>query len=261
VADPAGLTTLVHASLALVRHGESTWVAEGRFQGRRDPPLSALGESQAARVAARLADPGASPALPLPPGPPTAIWHSPLVRALATAAAIGAAQTVPVPLRPLPALAEIAQGAWEGLTLAQVIERYPRELAAWRTAPADNHAPGGESLASLGERAREAVGQVTAALAEAAGDPGPFDPLALTPVIGYEPGGEGRVPPWAVVVAHDGVLRAVMLTLLDLPLERYWSFPFALCAVTVVELRGGLARLRAHNLAGHLDVAVTTQMQ
>ena len=73
-----------------------------------------------------------------------------------------------------------------------------------------------------------------------------------------EPPGPGAAPtvdehdPWSITVAHDGILRLVVLRLLDLPLERYWSFPFALCGITVIELRDGRARLRAHNLEAHL---------
>ncbi|MEX1344028.1 MAG: histidine phosphatase family protein, partial [Candidatus Limnocylindrales bacterium] len=58
--------------LALIRHGESAWIAEGRFQGQGDPPLSAAGERQAAAVAARLAAPRAMPSLPVPDAPPLA---------------------------------------------------------------------------------------------------------------------------------------------------------------------------------------------
>ena len=77
MADPPRLTG-VEGSLALVRHGESTWVAEGRFQGQQDPPLSALGERQAALVGGAAARPGGRPALPLPASAPIGIWHSTL---------------------------------------------------------------------------------------------------------------------------------------------------------------------------------------
>ena len=43
-----------------------------------------------------------------------------------------------------------------------------------------------------------------------------------------------------------------LLTMLGMPLERFWSFPFSLCAISVLSLRGGVASLRAHNLADHL---------
>jgi hypothetical protein len=43
-----------------------------------------------------------------------------------------------------------------------------------------------------------------------------------------------------------------MLTLFDLPLERFWMWSFELCAISVVDIRAGRAVLRAHNLTGHL---------
>ncbi len=92
---PLPLPPDLEASLVISRHGESTWITEGRFQGAADPPLSDLGEQQAALLAARLADPRRPPALPIPLGPPVAIWHSPLIRTTATASAIGAALAVP----------------------------------------------------------------------------------------------------------------------------------------------------------------------
>ncbi len=58
--------------------------------------------------------------------------------------------------------------------------------------------------------------------------------------------------PWALVVAHDGILRLVLMELLEISLDHYWALPFGLCAVTVVEIRSGRARLRAHNLSDHL---------
>ena len=76
------------ATLVLVRHGESTFIAEGRFQGQADSPLTPLGLRQAALVADRLAAPHASPALPVPTGRPLELVHSPLARTTQTAAAI-----------------------------------------------------------------------------------------------------------------------------------------------------------------------------
>jgi broad specificity phosphatase PhoE len=43
-----------------------------------------------------------------------------------------------------------------------------------------------------------------------------------------------------------------LLALLDLPLERFWTLPFALCGITVVEIRNGRPRLRLHNATDHL---------
>jgi broad specificity phosphatase PhoE len=247
------------ATLVLVRHGQTTWVAEGRFQGSADPPLSQLGEQQAAAVARRLARPQASPALPLPEGAPQRIWHSPLTRAASTAAAIRIAAPEVAPMRADGDLAELAQGDWEGHTAAEVAARWPMELAAWRTDPVRHHAPGGEALADAATRAGAAVERILGDLGSGLGAM-PEGSVPRSPVLGYaDPrvGGPGDVPdaeiePWAIVVAHDGILRLVLMHLLGVSVEHYWALPFGLCSITVVELRAGRARLRAHNLADHL---------
>lgn len=251
----------VSATLALVRHGESTYVAEGRFQGRQDPPLSTLGERQAALVAARLAENDTGTPLPLPAGPPQGIWHSPLQRAATTARHICAAQPVAVPLHVTAELTELAQGRWEGLLLAEVRERWPAELDAWRRRPDQTHAPGGEPLLDAAERVARGLSAIVEALAAAGptGDPtsdraGAIASLDRSPVPGYPLSlpADTAAEPWAVLVAHDGIFRLALLTLLGMPLARFWSVPFNLCAITVVGLHGGIATLRAHNLSEHL---------
>src|SRR5262245_18836891 len=79
------------ASLALVRHGETQVIVEGRFQGQAETPLTELGRRQASLAGVRLAAPHRSPALPLPGGPPLEIVHSPLLRTTETAGAIATA--------------------------------------------------------------------------------------------------------------------------------------------------------------------------
>jgi probable phosphoglycerate mutase len=243
-AAPAGRPT---ATLALVRHGESTYVAEGRFQGRHDPPLTDLGERQAALVAKRLADRDAGTPLPLPPGPPAGVWHSPLGRAAQTARAIADAQAGTVPLHATADLIEIAQGAWEGQLLAEVKARWSAELEAWRRQPTLSYAPGGESLQAAAARIRHGLEAVVAAVGVPSGSI-----LDRDPVPGYVSARASAPAPWAVLVAHDGVFRLALLSLLDVGYEHFWSVPFNLCAITVVDIHDGIATLRAHNLSEHL---------
>ncbi len=224
----------------LVRHGESTWVAEGRFQGRGDPPLSLLGERQAALVAACLAARSAERSPPLPAGSPLGIWHSPLQRAAATARAVASAQDPAPPLRPSVGLAEIDQGEWQGLTHPEVRARWAPTLDAWQTDPTAAQAPGGERLADAQARVREALSGILAEM----------QPLTAPDADRAEAAADDA--PWALLVAHDGVLRLALMTLLGVPLERFWSFPFVLCGISVVEIEGGRALLRAHNLVDHL---------
>ena len=224
-------------TLLLVRHGQSTWVAEGRFQGRLDPPLSLLGLEQARRAGAWLASNGGPPGLGLPT-PPLEIVHSPLVRAAQTAEIIAAAirsssgPFTPPLRRPDARLMEVGVGAWEGLTIGEVDARWPAEHAAWRADAVGTTPPGGESLVAAADRVRVAIPAILDRLASPAEGP---------------PGHA-----WSIVVAHGGILRLLAFALLDLPLDRFWVLPFSLASVTVIDVDGERASLRAHNLAEHL---------
>lgn len=100
--------------ILLVRHGESTWNAEARWQGQADPPLSPLGRQQA--VAAALALP-----------PVDLLAASDLERARTTAELLGAtAGCGPVLVES--GLRERDAGAFSGLTRAEIHERYPGAL-------------------------------------------------------------------------------------------------------------------------------------
>jgi probable phosphoglycerate mutase len=248
---PAGLDAVV----AFVRHGESELVAQGRFQGQADSPLTELGRRQALLAARRLARRTRRPALPLPAGAPHAIVHSPLSRAAETASLIGravsggrgdAALTAPIPLLPEPGFSEIGQGDWEGLPGQEIVDRWGDTLAGWRRDPLAAWAPGGESLHEVDARVRPALRQLLAGLAIAA----PVSAGPRSQVLGYAdtPSDE----PWSIVVGHDGVFKVTLLALLDLPLTRFWMLPFALCGITVVEIRNGRPRLRLHNATDHL---------
>jgi broad specificity phosphatase PhoE len=256
------------ATLVLVRHGESTAIVEGRFQGRLDVPLSPFGEREAALVAERLARQHASPALPVPGGEPVEIVHSPLARAAQTAGAIEAATgrasaaaaaggmpTGHSLLRADEGLVEIGQGEWEGRLASEIAERWGDVLSAWRQRPAEVQAPGGETLEEVRARVRPALGRAVGRLDDAARrrglDKGRPD---RSQVLGSDP--QAGEHPWSIVVAHDGVLKVVLLTLFELPLDRFWLFPFALCGISIIDIAGARPRLRAHNLTDHLGPAL-----
>jgi probable phosphoglycerate mutase len=245
---PAGLD----ATLVLLRHGESQFIIEGRFQGQAETPLSEAGRRQAALAGTRLARPHDPPSLPIPAGPPLEIVHSPLARAAQTAEAAADAMArqdgfgQAVTLRPDDGFLEIGQGAWEGLHRSEIEERYGAQLAAWRRDPLAAWAPDGESLPEVQARVRPALAELLGRLA-AAGTPGTLD---RPQVAGYREATPEH--PWSVLVAHDGVFKVVLLTLFGLPLERFWMWLFDLCGISVVEFRGGRAVARAHNLTEHL---------
>ncbi len=238
------------ATIVLLRHGESQLIVEGRFQGQAETPLSATGRRQAQLAAQRLARPHRSPGLPVPHASPREIAHSPLLRTTETAESIAAAiaeDGPTAPTRPDPGFAEIAQGDWEGRLHTEISERWGDVLSGWRRRPREVWAPGGESLDDVQARVRPALARL-------------LEPLAF----GREPGSVDRPQvagyadvappdhPWSIVVGHDGVFKVLLLTLFDLPLERFWMFTTALCGISVIELRGGRPVLTLHNSTEHL---------
>ena len=127
--------------LVVIRHGESTWNVEGRYQGRLDPPLSPRGREQAQMLSARLcreqlgrveADRFAR------------VVSSPLLRALDTAQICAAALSLPVGIDKR--LTEISHGDWEGNLREEIANRWPEMVAAWRSDPHTVTFPGGEKL-------------------------------------------------------------------------------------------------------------------
>jgi len=130
--------------LLIVRHGATANNLEARYTGQSDAPLSALGERQAAAVAARLA------AVPL-----DLIVTSDLRRARATAAAIAASRSCPV--REDADLREVSMGEWEGATHAELAARDPEALAGWLRDTTRYAPPGGESQGAFAERVGRAL--------------------------------------------------------------------------------------------------------
>ena len=135
--------------LLLVRHG-ATELSGSRFSGRGDPPLSGQGEAQAAALAARLSTVDGV----------AAVVTSPLLRARSTAAAIAGKLGLDVVTDH--DLVEADFGRWDGLTFAEVRERWPAEHAGWVGDPAAAP-PGGESVNQVARRVRKARDRVLAA--------------------------------------------------------------------------------------------------
>ncbi len=248
VPAPLAVPPDLAATLVFLRHGQSVWLAEGRFQGRADTPLSALGRRQAELAGGRLAAVDAPPRLPVPSGEPIAIVHSPLARTRETAEAVvagfvAAGRPAP-PLRPEPGIAEIAQGEWEGLYQREVEERYPVQIAGWRRDPVGVHAPGGEALPDVDRRVRAALTRLVDELASPmTAGPG----IAGTPSY-YDP----HAGPWAILVGHDGAFKVALLALLGLPLDRFWTFTQTTTGIAVLDIRNGRTILRAWNRTEHL---------
>jgi probable phosphoglycerate mutase len=116
----------------LIRHGETDWNVQGRFQGQIDVPLNAFGERQAARMAERLAHERVD-----------VMYCSDLLRTRQTAAP--AERELRLTAAPDAALREQHFGVLEGLSFEEVRARHPDELAGWMLHDPDYTLPEGES--------------------------------------------------------------------------------------------------------------------
>jgi broad specificity phosphatase PhoE len=111
----------VRATIVLVRHGETDWNRERRFQGHADPPLNDAGRHQALELAEALRGEGLS-----------TVYTSPLQRASETARIV--ACELGLHAHELEALREIDVGDWQGMTVDEVRTRFPEQAeVAWRS--------------------------------------------------------------------------------------------------------------------------------
>ncbi|KJS11153.1 MAG: phosphoglycerate mutase [Peptococcaceae bacterium BRH_c8a] len=131
----------------LIRHGETIWNKDARFQGRSDIPLSPQGMEQARALGERLKGHKFA-----------AFFSSGLSRAKLTAELVAEphGQSVEV----AKGLEELSFGDWEGLTIKEIRERYSEESSAWWARPLDTRIPGGETLAELAERSTAVLKQI-----------------------------------------------------------------------------------------------------
>ena len=104
-------------TLVLVRHGETDWNRERRYQGHADTPLNTAGRRQARELATIVRSDGLS-----------AVYTSPLRRASETATIVAA--ELGLEARELEALREIDVGDWQGLTVDEVRAQFPEQVAA-----------------------------------------------------------------------------------------------------------------------------------
>ncbi|MGE5576793.1 MAG: histidine phosphatase family protein [Syntrophothermus sp.] len=248
----------------LIRHGETRWNDEGRYQGHSGVELSARGRAQARLVARRLAgrainarnsmdarhamdasgSTDASHAMDASgsmdardaidvPYSIGVLYSSDLPRALETAEIIAAAFPKPLEVRADARLREMNFGEWEGLTFNEIQERYPELALAWLADPVQVRPPGGENYAEVEARAVTALRTIAA----------------------------NHVGETVAVVTHGGPLRALIRHYLDSPPEAAWRFELSTGGISQVNFLwgGGVSRwdefVEKHEVAVINDVA------
>jgi probable phosphoglycerate mutase len=202
--------------LLLVRHGETDWNRQGRFQGQIDIPLNANGRAQAEAARVFLAD------IPI-----QRAYTSCMARPRQTAEVILASHPG-VPLTSSRGLIEIGHGLWEGCLESEIAEGWPQLLQAWKRSPQTVQMPEGETIQQVWNRSLATWNRIVAGL----------DPRET-----------------ALVVAHDAVNKTILCALLGLTPADIWAVKQGNGGVTVIDYPDGPAGapvVACLNLTGHL---------
>ena len=206
--------------LLLVRHGETQWNKESRFQGIRDIPLNENGKAQGAKAGEFLKD-----------APIDFAVSSSMSRPKETAEII--LQHHPdVKLETTSELVEICHGEWEGMLEAEIEANFPGMLQEWKDAPETVQMPDGENLQQVWDRAVAAWGKIV------------------------EQYSNSDSPRTGIVVAHDAINKVIICYLLGLEPANFWNIKQGNGAVTVIDYPQGSSGkpvLQAINLTSHLS--------
>ncbi|MFJ6616297.1 bifunctional RNase H/acid phosphatase [Kitasatospora sp. NPDC091335] len=212
-AAPADLGT--PTTFVLLRHGETPLTPEKRFSGSggSDPELSDKGRWQAERAAEALAARGSV----------QAVVASPMRRTRQTAETVAARLGLEV--RYEDGLREVDFGDWEGLTFAEVRERYPDDLTAWLGSAKAKPTGGGESFTTLTHRAGVARDKILARYA-------------------------GRT---VLVVSHVSPIKTLVRLALGAPPDSMYRMELSAASICAVQYYAdGNASLRLLNDTSHL---------
>ena len=212
--------------LLLVRHGETQWNRDSRFQGVRDIPLNDNGRAQAAKTAEFLKD------IPI-----DFAISSPLQRPKETAEII-LKYHQGIDLEYRPQLMEICHGLWEGKLEAEIEADYPGLLKEWKTAPETVQMPEGENLQDVWNRAVLCWDEIVKQYASSNDD--------------------GKLLT-GLVVAHDAINKVILCYLLGLTPANIWNIKQGNGAVTVIDYLEGennMPVLQALNITSHLSTGI-----
>ncbi|MCG6135506.1 MAG: histidine phosphatase family protein [Nostoc sp. LLA-1] len=208
--------------LLLVRHGETEWNRQTRFQGQIDIPLNDNGKQQAQTAGEFLRDVAIDFAV-----------SSSMLRPKETAELI-LAHHPQINLELQDGLREISHGLWEGKLETEIDQEFPGELHRWRTEPANVQMPEGENLQQVWERSVATWQDIVQ--------------VALTNQLKT-----------GLIVAHDATNKTLLCHVLGLSTENFWHFRQGNGAVSVIDYPAGLDGLpvlQAMNITSHLSGGV-----
>ena len=181
----------------LIRHGETNWNKEGRFQGQIDIPLNHNGKNQARKTFEYLKNISFNKA-----------FSSSMNRPYETAQII-LQNNKDIKIKKIDSLVEISHGLWEGKLEEEIKEKWPLLLKNWRDKPEEVIMPEGESIKKVSERSIEAFNKIC--LLQKNND--------LT-----------------LLVAHDAVNKTLICNILGLNYSNIWMIKQGNGGITVIDL-------------------------
>ncbi len=196
-------------TIYIIRHGETLANKEKRFAGITDVPLTPFGEEQAKQVGIKLKDVSLE-----------AIYCSDLSRAHQTATHIQSHHQVP--LTTDARFREMNFGMWEGLTFEEIKRNHANELDQWFKNFATYVVPEGESVSHVYNRVS----------------------LAYEGLLS-EHGKDSKKN--IAIVAHGGVIQALLSYILYGNIDGYWRFGIDNCGLTKIEYVMGMPVLKSLN--------------
>ena len=199
--------------ILLVRHGETDWNRVHRFQGRSDLPLNQKGRDQAQALALGLKDQSL-----------TAIYSSPLARAVETARLIKVFHPS-VPLFKEEGLVEMDLGGFEGMEAGHWVVEHADFLKSWRETPASVRMPGGENLQEVQARAISTLERIAK-----------LYPMEST----------------LLLCSHNFVNLTILCYALKIPLDRFREVRQETAALNVLYIQGEQLVAKVVNDRSHL---------
>ena len=183
--------------IILVRHGETNWNLEGRFQGQIDIPLNENGEKQAAAAGVFLSKLKLNKA-----------FSSSMTRPKQTAEAI-LKYHLDIKIEPQEGLVEIGHGLWEGKLESEIKEQWPELLETWQNYPDKVQMPEGETIQDVWTRSIHCWDTICSSL---------------------------KSNETALVVAHDAVNKTILCHLLGLTTADIWKIKQGNGGVTLIDI-------------------------
>ena len=191
--ETPGLSLVIKRKITLVRHGITEWNKMFRYQGITDVPLAPEGEEQAKKAALRLSCESVD-----------RVISSPLERSIKTASII--AETIGIgSVEAWDELREVDFGAWEGLTVPQIKEKFGEDIfERWKSSQVDVTATNGENSDLVYKRAEACAARILALKDE-----------------------------HVVVVGHGALFRALLLPLIKIPRGNvFWKMKMDNCSLS-----------------------------